>query len=470
MGQLLTPPVRQGGPEARTLLFWAIVIVAFVGGVFTAFPLGELIQKLTVVALSVALVVVQRDRPIAKSAIWVIFPYLLYVLYSFVSSSISFGSLLTAAAAIQPLVIGALIYLWAVRVPLEKSFAMGLKIFFVVLIILQFAVVLIKLVVHGVDEKILIGTMSHVAGQLGFLFPAVAMPIVIFMMRSDRLLAVCALVFFLFAFGIINEKRSVVFLLPILLLASYLANKRMGNRKVGWFRMLVAAIFVVLLALVGMSVIPSLNVSESSGGAISVLFAFQYAVDYLTMDYGGGLQGSYDQAVGDKGVQVGRLILWASIFQWAGSVDIGTLLFGLGYGRVTPSSWLSGEDDLLFDAIGTRGAISGAGMALIETGVIGLVLMIAFFVSIFLCVLRARKRVKRDVSRRWLNSMLVILSVFVYDFFFYSIVLLRTMPMPLLFFALIASIALVQQWDLKDFAKKEPLDNGFRENPSGGGL
>ena len=47
-------------------------------------------------------------------------------------------------------------------------------IFFLVLCALQFAASLVKLVVHGVDEKFLVSTMSHVAGQMGFLFPAIA--------------------------------------------------------------------------------------------------------------------------------------------------------------------------------------------------------------------------------------------------------------------------------------------------------
>ena len=79
------------------------------------------------------------------------------------------------------------------------------------------------------------------------------------------------------------------------------------------------------------------------------------------MDYGSSLQGDYSQALLNNDVQVGRIKLLNSIFEWIKLGDLKTMLFGLGYGSVTPNSWVHGED-LLFVTIGTRGAISGFGL------------------------------------------------------------------------------------------------------------
>jgi hypothetical protein len=199
---------------------------------------------------------------------------------------------------------------------------------------------------------------------------------------------------------------------------------------------------VLLAAFLGISVIPSLNSSSDYGGAVDILFSIEYAVDYLTMDYGDYLQGSYQSAMYDENVQVGRITLILSIVEWLNASSWSTQLFGVGFGAATPSEWLGGQGDPLFGILGTRGAISGAGLALVETGILGLGLFIYFFFNL-------RREIKIQIKNsdalnavRWYKTVLVIFYVFLFDFFFYSTSLFRTMPMPILFFAIIATLSM----------------------------
>jgi hypothetical protein len=207
------------------------------------------------------------------------------------------------------------------------------------------------------------------------------------------------------------------------------------------------AVIIVAGVVFGLHAIPSLNPEESYGGSVSVPYAIKYSFEYLTMDFGGSLQGSYKAAAEDPGIQVGRIRLWLSIIDWLRSADTWTMLFGKGYGAATPSIWLQEKSDLLFNIIGTRGAICGAGLALIETGLIGFLVIGYWFVHIFIQIVCAFRQASSFVAQRWFKTLFIIHCVFCFDFFFYSIVLLRTLPMPLIFFSLLASIPLVMKWD-----------------------
>jgi hypothetical protein len=192
---------------------------------------------------------------------------------------------------------------------------------------------------------------------------------------------------------------------------------------------------------------PSLNPDARYSGSFDPMFAINYAVSYLTMDYGGPLQASYEEALRDVNVQVGRFVLVAEIVRWLQVADTTTLLVGLGFGTVTPSEWLGTEGDRLFDVLGTRGAISGAGLAVLETGLLGLALYLMLFAGAIQATLAERRRAHTRLARNWFGTVLVLIGVFAYDFFFYSLVLLRTLPLPFIFFSILASLPLVARWD-----------------------
>jgi hypothetical protein len=424
-----------------------IVYISFTGVLFASFPLGSSIQKAAIILLLLVHLIRKTQNKFSRSSIAAITPFFLYLSYGFISAYSISGTFLYAASALLPLSIGIVFYFYIITSRARSYTVDAASNTIILLCTIQITFSIIKLFYHGIDEKILIGTMSHVAGQLGFLFPAVAVPLIFYFMKNKNQYHMWLLIFGLIGFGIINEKRSIVFLMPLIVYASILANEsplRKRNQTKRIAKIILISPFVFAGVFLGMAYIPSLNIGAEYGGAVNFLFAIEYAVDYLTMDYGSSLQGSYESAMYDENIQVGRVTLLFSIAEWLSNSSWSTQLFGVGFGTATPSEWLSGNNDRLFDVLGTRGAISGAGLALVETGIIGLGICIYFFLNLH-CIIRIMVKRSEDFNlSRWYKTVNVVFYVFLYDFFFYSTALLRTLPMPIIFFAIVATLSVLK--------------------------
>ena len=431
-------------------MYISLFILAFAGSLFTIISGGAAIQKGLIFLLSTTIIIFHLDRKIKKPALYIISPYIYYILIMGLFSYGTFGSALYTAAAIQPFMLGIIFYFALITMKAESCKFDHIKSMFIAICVLQILFAIVKLLYHGVDEKVLIGTMSHSAGQLGFLFPAIAVPILLFFLRENNRNLILLLVAGMFLFGIINEKRAIVYLLPLIFIFSLFANKTKQRQSISKISVmhLLAIVTIPLLGIVlGPLFIPSLNVEGSYFGSFNVLHMFEYALDYLTMDYGGPLQGSFESARSDINIQVGRITLMLSIVNWFSELDWASRLFGLGLGTVTPSEWLGGHEDPLFRVLNTRGAISGAGVALIETGLVGLGLFVVLFLKLFTITFKYSQKAQTVDARRWYRTVIILLGVFAFDFFFYSTILLRTLPMPIIFFSIIASIPLAMEYD-----------------------
>jgi len=451
------PLIRQLDPPSRApvrvdasrLLVW-MMATAFLGVVFGVLPSGIAVQKATILLFGLAILFAQLDVPLPRKAISLVVPYLLYIVLAICSALANSDSIIYMMAAVQPLLLGPMVYAVAVTSRIDQRGLERLRVGFLLLCIVQIAFVLLKLGVHGIDEKVLIGSMSHSAGQLGFLFPAIAVPILMFLVNPRNRWQIYALLVGMFAFGIINEKRSVVFLLPVVLFAAALANRpESGPQRKRASFWLGTALMAVAGFVLGLRAIPSLNPDAGYSGGVSPAFAINYAIEYLTMDYGGSLQGNFENAATDINIQVGRVIVVLEIVRWLSQADWITMLFGAGFGIATPSEFLGDQRDPLFQLIGTRGAISGAGLAVLETGLIGLGLFFVFFFGMLSLAWRSARQARTDTARRWFRTVMVLMAVFLYDFFFYSTTLLRTLPMPVLIFAIAASLPIARRVDMQ---------------------
>ena len=205
---------------------------------------------------------------------------------------------------------------------------------------------------------------------------------------------------------------------------------------------------ILLIAIpLGISLIPSLNSSASFGGSVSLLFAFDYAVDYLTMDYGGPLQNNYEAAAYDRNTQVGRLTLWFHIINWLYHADTMTQLFGVGFVKLLLPLGLPVMMIYYLTCLAQEAPFR-AGLTLIRPGIIGISFFICFFLFIFFKIKSIKKRLYFPDSKRWMNVVFVIMCVFAVDFFLYSTVTFRTLPMPILFFTILSSIFMIEKYEI----------------------
>jgi hypothetical protein len=279
------------------------------------------------------------------------------------------------------------------------------------LVVLSIVGTILKLFIFGIDESYLVGLMTMTAGEIGLIFPAFIL--VFYVDYYKEIKKIRWVLLYLFLFGVINEKRSIVFVFPILFLILGKVNLRRGF------------FFVALLYPLAISLIPSLNRDEKIFGSVDLVYPFTYAVEYLMADYGSDLQGSKKEAYRDKNVQLGRVALFLKIRKEFQDMNSHTLLFGTGLGRYTNKYGSSnGIEDNLFKDFGYRGNLSSFLQVTLESGLLSIVSISIFIYMQLRYYLRGR-------------MFYAILIIYIYDIFFYGQTSLKVLPISLYIITLI---------------------------------
>ena len=264
---------------------------------------------------------------------------------------------------------------------------------------------ILKLFIFGIDESYLVGLMTMTAGELGLIFPAFMLVFYIGSYKESKKLRWVLL--YLFMFGIINEKRSIVFIFPLLFLILGEINLRRG------------LLYAAVLYPVAISLIPSLNRDEKIFGSIDLVYPFIYASEYLMADYGSNLQGSKEESYRDKNVQLGRVTLFLKVREEIREMNSQTLLFGRGLGRYTNKYVSSnGIQDNLFRDYGYRGNLSSLLQVALESGIISIISILIFIYMQLRYYLKGR-------------IFYAVLAIYAYDLLFYSQTSLKILPISL---------------------------------------
>ena len=439
-----------------------LLTLIFLGGIeFITYGLFWL--KAIIVFLCLYLIKKYSFKEKFTAAKKLIFPYLLYLLYAFLSAIIFSKSITFSLLAIMPLTLGVIVYFYVATCNFYIKDVNKFKTLFVYATFLQIVFISIKYFTHGIDEKYLIGTMSETAGQLGFLFPAIAIPILAYILYQNKPRVLYTLIFSLYIFSVINEKRIAIYILPIVTLLSLLKSARNQLKKSDITFLVVSTISLIYLSI---NLIPSFhqaltnstltyatptnatptnatNINDTFDFLSSFLYKiysiFKFSIDYLVMDYGSTLQAGFTQAISNENIQVGRFKFTDSVIYWVFSGDLARFLFGNGFGSITNSSWLHKETDLIFPLIRTRGALSGLTSTLLETGTLGLALQIWFWVKLFYETITLRMNSNNAFS--FLFVFYISFCIYFLDYIFYSLTLFRTLPISALFFILLGVLS-----------------------------
>ena len=125
------------------------------------------------------------------------------------------------------------------------------------------------------------------------------------------------------------------------------------------------------------------------------------------------------------------------------SSDFTTQLLGGGFGSYSYNEWTFSNQDRFFEENLFRGAFSGLLIILLEVGYVGLIFHLLIFYSLIKKIRFNTKNIRTDSYKRWSRICYVFLFIFAYDFFFYSTVLFRTLPMPFIFILIYMSLVYV---------------------------
>jgi hypothetical protein len=315
------------------------------------------------------------------------------------------------------------------------SFAEGrslrvLSIAVLILAAIQIPVAAGKLILIGIDEKRWIGTMHQSAGQLGILLPLMAIPSLVIVGLAWKSSITWLSGFFSF-FAIVNEKRLAILAIPLLALGAWLIvliqdiviRPRLPLSTVDARLKTFLAVLAVSVGTfyAGIFFVPSLNPGGTYfGGKVDLRYLRTYTKEYLTRGYVSVLNNPLDNLETDTGIQLGRIALIRAAAAHVASQPLPIALLGFG-GSNTSDSYLLGNNrnDIIFKRHRLRGATPFAVRVLIDTGYIGLTLLVGWFVWIVLLIMR-----RMSDPDKWIVIIAMIAlcwhGVVAFDVFLYS--------------------------------------------------
>ena len=262
------------------------------------------------------------------------------------------------------------------------------------LVILQIVMCIIKMFVLGGFQEGWVGSLSGIhGGACGTTLPLIGL--FLFAIKTDlkinNMYSVLYLVGLLLV-GFATGKRAVWVLFPILyFILSFYVYRRSIVKKL--------AIVIVLLPLilyVALRLSPTLNPDKKVGGE----FNLEYAINY-GLKYSAGIDERHENIQSG----VGRLGAVSWMLERVNSLD-NIALFGKGIEYIATADLEDYDNKNYYQGIASRGSLTGIVKTFMSLGIIGVVLFLLFFMSLFL----------QNRSRFGLSLMFTVL----FDYFFYN--------------------------------------------------
>jgi hypothetical protein len=190
----------------------------------------------------------------------------------------------------------------------------------------QLPIVAIRFLQYGIDERTQ-GAYAIHDGSMSAMLPIVVIfycAAYYFLYRQKLRYIAAAIGFVLFS--IAGAKRVMLFLYPLQFLSIYYYIYLKGKRAHLSRKAFSLALIMSLTIVVSSSILylnESLNPERRVGGTVDPAYALNYAKNYTTREYDGYSAGRYSTSI--------------RIFKALINSGPGTLLFGFGPGKITPS-------------------------------------------------------------------------------------------------------------------------------------
>lgn len=264
---------------------------------------------------------------------------------------------------------------------------------------IQLPVAALKYWTSGINEKIWIGTFHQHAGQLGLLMPMLGVSFLwAYAIKRQRLLIPVTLATCFAMISVVNEKRSIVLVMPalvLLIIGVDIVFTRMAQvkEKELWYLKPRAVAHILLAFLASSSVttvfalrsIPSFDVNTIDYNHIPSPSVPAYIQEYLTRDYDSPMNySSANPSVDEnRNIQLGRFRLWQLGVEECLALSRERCLFGAGGGWLLKHPMLTDKPvDFMFQQLHLRGPASTGFRHLFEIGAIGLLLMVVWIAQI----------------------------------------------------------------------------------------
>jgi hypothetical protein len=277
-------------------------------------------------------------------------------------------------------------------------------------ILIQIPSVLIKFMIIGISEGGGIGTMSRSAGSLSAIFPCVVITLIVsqYLHKKNIKWAFWLVVFVLF--GIIGNKRVLIFLVPAIIWLVYLCNLAKFS-EVLKFESIIILLVTILIIYGCIWIIPTLNPENKSFGKLDTEYTKKYIGDYVTTD-----KNEY------RRLELRRMAGLVYFLSYLKNKDTLTFFFGEGTGKLVQTAFRK-QSASMPEVYGVRyGGRMGIIWIYLQLGLLGTIVWLLFFLYIFYKIYKSRRR---DI---YTNAAIVIFFVIMFDVFIYSCVTIRFFP------------------------------------------
>jgi|LSQX01.1.fsa_nt_gb hypothetical protein len=354
-----------------TINIKAIFFIAFTKGLFVLVGVPDQFLKLTleisVVALfaNTLLRTLKTKSKFSTPGIGIFSIYTIIVLLSFISND---SSLLDSILFYRHLLVPYLLFLGVINSNLRESKRNSINKLVVSLFILQIISSVIKIMVVGMQQEDIIGTISYSQGALATIFPLFSIGLVIslllFHKRKPFVVYVLLVIGFLLV-GLASAKRAVWMYTPLLMICIYclyvVLNRNLSISKLIKNIGVVSIVFAVSLYMGG-TLIPTLNPDNMVGGRFDLSYMIGYA-------------GEYSNRVTADGMTFGRQNTTTFVIDTVLS-DVYSAMFGYG-----PDAINRGDDALTrANRFGIRYGLTGMTFNMISIGFLGALIIPLFFV------------------------------------------------------------------------------------------
>lgn len=301
----------------------------------------------------------------------------------------------------------------------------------VILFLIQIPASFVKFALVGVKEGQGIGTMSVSSGSLTTVFTIVAFPVTFgyFLVYRRRIYVVVMAGFFLF--GLIGEKRGIVFFLPFMLafvlffyLKLYLKRRRVFISPLAVRYGLLAVIVACAALYLTARSIYSLNPDGRAGGRFDLAFLWDKAIGYTTQ------ADEYvhisNPVVRRNAVAYGRLASLTHSIPFTCESGVANALLGFGPGCVIQSSLTAADDDQYEEMLALKFGIGkhlvGMAWLFLQTGLLGSLAVFALYGNFFALGIRKMRTALTRADNALALAFLTINIALAMDFLTYSTV------------------------------------------------
>lgn len=317
--------------------------------------------------LSITYLIINRRRIIPGKLLF----FLFFIIYLF-SILINNSELYPAATFLRVFLLPYLFFLIIVNLNVEQRIWRNFNKLIISLFLAQIIFSFIKFITVGVNEKVIIGSISVSGGTLSTMIPLFAISFLLSYYLHERKTKYLLIIAGFLFMGFTGAKRGIWFYTPVLILLAWFLYIRLNHLKIFTRRsagfLIPALLFIPAIFYFGVRYNPTLNPEKKIGGEFDMEYVNQYVIEY-TFDESENLDVTHGRGANFLRV-LNRLFHGNPIH------------FILGYGP-DAAKGVRTYGEGIWGEFGISGPVTGFSTHLVQLGILGCLIIILAFSNVF---------------------------------------------------------------------------------------